>query len=377
MTGRVFYHKDEMLADEHAARVELLIPEQMDLALFQANCAKADKREVDIFAHGRFPAEDPLLQVILGSWLARHEEAWQDREKRGDPVPVECFGLDVARSLDGDSTVLMAGGQHGIRGWHDWKFADHMHHVREILRIARDIYGIDLTAGRVPICIDYGGGYGAGVGDVLKPMGVWVIEFSPNSPSRVDPRRFRNLRCEAYATLGERLDPNGRWGASEPFAIPPNDRLRRELVAPEKNYSSDAIRFILEPKEEIKQKLQGQSPDIGDTATYLFHAVRELHNLNEWFAKYSGPLTMWPDPTAIPDLRHPREKFLGKEIKPPEKNKNDEHTNGEPEAEPDAPMWMPDDSVPSPSAPDDHGLWIDDGGASRENGNGKDWWQRW
>jgi hypothetical protein len=169
-----------------------------------------------------------------------------------------------------------------------------MYHAREVLRIAEELYGIDLRRGMNPVCIDYGGGYGAGVGDPLREMGVWVIEFQPNGTSQVNSRTYANLRTEGYATLGRRLNPNDQW-RDQAWALPNMEDLKLELVTPEKRYASDAIRFHIEPKETIKTKLQGHSPDLADATVYLFHAVREFHLLNQYFAAYQGDLVVYPE----------------------------------------------------------------------------------
>jgi hypothetical protein len=53
-----------------------------------------------------------------------------------------------------------------------------------------------------------------------------------------------------------------------------------------------------EGEQSVKQKLDGRSPDVADSTVYLFHAVREFHSLNAWFAQYSGPLVAYP--AAVP-----------------------------------------------------------------------------
>jgi hypothetical protein len=310
----VAYQQGERLSEEHAKFVAVLIPQQMDLALFRDNCSHPDKRQVDVFAHGIFPTEDPLKQVILESWLEVHEQEWARLSAAGTPPTVEAFGLDVARSLDGDATCLAAGGQKGLRATHKWKFADTTYHVGEVLRIARELYSIDLRIGRTPVCVDMDG-LGAGVGDQLRQFGVWVIEFRGNASSQVDPRTYVNLRAEAYATLGRRLNPDDRW-RGQPWALPASETLRQELCAPEKIHGADALRFGITPKNKppdrpeiisIKDKL-GRSPDEADAVVYLFHALRILFDWNAYFQQSTAPLAVWPSPEAIAKERDEKER---------------------------------------------------------------------
>lgn len=281
-----FYNAQQRIPPADYEHVKPLIPNQIDLFQYLSIRSNPDPRHVDVFAHGKFPVEDEEVQVILASWLDRHVQAWHP------DVPVVCFGLDVARSLAGDSTVLAAGSHEGLRAVHPWQFNDVTYHAKETVRIARDEYGIDLMRGRNPVCVDYVG-LGSGLGDLLRDWGVWVIEFVGSATSSVNPRLYANLRTEAYATLGRRLNPHEQW-SDQPWALPDNEDLKRELVAHEKKYGQDAIRFRIESKDVVKQKLQGHSPDLSDAATYLWHAVREYYALNEYFAAYHGSLTVYP-----------------------------------------------------------------------------------
>lgn len=277
------------------SEVKPLIENQIDAAQFRAICSKPDQREVDVFAHGKFPLEDPQRQVIMTSWLDRHIAAWTP------DIAVDAFGLDVARSKTGNSTCLAAGGSSGLRKLHLWQSDSVLDHAEKVIRIASDEYGIDLTKARNPVCVDTDV-LGAGTLEMLQRYGVWVIEFHGGIPSQVAARQYKNWRTEAYATLGRRLNPDDQWGKVT-WALPPGDNeLYVELTAPEKIYQrNDALRFGLTPKRKpqgvqtksdvlsVEEKI-GRSPDKGDATVYLFVAVRMLHNMNEFFASFSGPL---------------------------------------------------------------------------------------
>lgn len=335
--GREFRH-NEPIPHEYFDQVRTLIPEQCDYGRFMGICQHPDPRHIAVFARGKFPEEDPEKQVILGSWLGRHEAAYD----AANPPKVEAFGLDVARSMDGDATCLTAGGRTGLRAKHLWKFNDTMFHVNEVLRIAGQEYGIDLKQGRHPVTVDMDG-LGAGVGDRLKELGVWVIEFRGNAGSQVDPKTYGNARAEAYATLGRRLDPNDRWG-QEPWAMPIDENLREELTAPEKVYKADYLRFHITPKYTpaggdenamtIKKKLN-RSPDTADSVVMMFVGVREIANWNEFFRHASRPLVSWPAPEP------PRSPVTMKPPEPPPPNIN----------EPDILTWLRRECGPT-AAPD-------------------------
>jgi hypothetical protein len=298
----IHYSAGDRIPDPVHARAKPLIQNQIDLNQFRTICSKSDQRLVGVFAYGKFPTEDPEKQVILRSWLDLHIAA-----HKAAPPAVECFGFDIARSLAGDRTCLAAGGKEGCRALHHWQ-KNNIHEIcMEALSLVREKYGIDLRAGRTPVVVDCDG-LGVSAAEVLAPMGVWIIEFRGNSTSEVDPRTYGNLRAEAYATLGRRLNPDDRWRGN-PWALPDDPMLCEELCAPEKLYGADALRFNITPKNKppgrenivcIKDKL-GRSPDSADAVAYLFHGVRVLHNLNEWFMHATRELVVWPlPPSAAP-----------------------------------------------------------------------------
>lgn len=304
ISGRRFEHNDS-IPPEFFAKVPILIPNQVDYGRLQGIKQNPDPRHVAVFAHGKFPMEDPEKQVIMASWLTFHQEAWN----KNTPPAVESFGFDAARSEDGDFSVLAVGGQSGVRAIHRWKRANVMFHVEEILRIAKEVYGIDLKHGRHFISVDMDGGYGAGPYDRLKELGVNVLSYSGAARAEVSPGIYRNLRAEAYALLGRRLSPDDKW-RTVPWALPHDDYLPEELCAPEKVYiGSDGLQFKLTPKRKnensetsVEEKI-GRSPDTGDAVVMLFHAVRRQFGLNQWFAAASAPLIMYPSAESV-SARH-------------------------------------------------------------------------
>lgn len=310
--GREYKHGDRIKPD-HFRAVAPIIPGQLEYGRFKGLESHPDKNEVEIKAFGRFPRSDASTDVIMAEWLDRHIEAHKYQQAHRFPsVDVCVFGLDVARSLDGDATVLTAGGPGGVYGQFSWGFDDNMAHVTEIFRVATSL-GVDLTRHRNPICIDCDGGYGAGVADVLKSRGVWVIEFHGNQPSEVDRFRYGNLRAEAYACLARRLDPNDRF-ASEAFPIPNDSILLEELCAPKKVFlPNDATKFRITPKnappgvskaEEKVLSLKsilGRSPDKGDSLAYFYHGLRIYQGINSLFRSYSDASIAYPSRVNVDD----------------------------------------------------------------------------
>jgi len=287
------YEEGEKIDPADYELVKPLIPNQIDSARYRAILAHPDKCHVSVFGHGHFPDEDAELQLILGSWLDRHEAA------HPPAGPPEAFSLDVARSLDGDMTCLAAGNLLGCHKLYLAQYADTTKTVAWVIETAILHYGIDLRRGRNPITIDMDG-LGSGVGDRLRELGCWVIEFRGNASSEVDPKRYCNLRTEAYAELGARLNPMGK--RPEPWAIPFDPLLREELAAHDKRYArNDRLRFGVRPKDGTRddpgiKQLIGRSPDRSDAVAYLWHSLRVFHVLDEIIRSYEGDVIAWPRP---------------------------------------------------------------------------------
>jgi hypothetical protein len=269
------YGPAEFISDEDYENVKVLIPNQIDLSQYQ-NILDTSKEqwEIECYAHAKFPGENPIRQVILPSWLPFHVDA-----ARLTTPKVTAFGLDVARSESGDNTELTAGGIEGVAVIDKWKSNSNTYHVQKILRIARNKFGIDLRSGENPICIEMGGGYGAGVSDRLKQLGVWVIEFIPAGRALVYPQLYVNQRTEWYCLLSRRLDPADNW-TGIPFVLPNDMALHEELCSPMKIPQSGGTRIGLEGKEDIKKRL-GRSPDSADSVVCFWRAVFEQHDLLE------------------------------------------------------------------------------------------------
>lgn len=292
--GVRYEHGDPIPADVYRANFRPIIPGQICYDDYLSLCADGDPRWVQVFAHGRFPEENPDTQLVLSGWLKRAYAGWQRYERtrrraQGSKaatrllrrlIPVTAFGLDVAASSHGDKTVLTAGSNRGILAQHVAQYASTMDTIGWLLRVAQAEHGIDLRKGEVAVAVDVDG-LGKGVGDRLREQGVRVIECRGNdAPS--DPKRFANRRAERYADMGDRLNPDGPKGTSV-FWLPEDPDLGQELCAVEKVYQgSDGFRFAVTPKRKVPgsahegptvQSKIGRSPDKGDSAVYCLEAI--------------------------------------------------------------------------------------------------------
>lgn len=112
-------------------------------------------------------------------------------------------------------------------------------------------------------------GAGAGVIDRLRQLDYDPIEV-PFGGKAMQPDQFVNRRSEMWWTMREWITTNG--------SIPRDPMLKQELSTPVYWYDATG-RKVLEPKDEIKKRLQGgASPDLADALalTFAFPVKRRL-----------------------------------------------------------------------------------------------------
>ncbi len=290
--GKNYEQGEQIPRDVYDRNCKPLIGGQIDLAMYRQIRNHPEKWWGDCFADGKFIKEDADLQIILGSWLKRHVEYWD--KNRGEIV-VEAFGFDAARSSNGDDNVLAIGGRDGCWGLEQWKSEDTLRSADQIIEIAKRMH-IDLTLMQHPVAVDVVG-VGAGVADALRARNVWVLEHHAGKAAQFWPKECQGLRTESYHMLGRRLSPHDFW-ADKAWALPPDELLAAELVAPLKVYKDgDRSRFRLEPKETVKQKLQSGSPDRADAVMLLWYAVFLTNNYYDMLKSYQGQLV-----TSLADM---------------------------------------------------------------------------
>lgn len=206
-----------------------------------------DNPWVMAFILGKFPPSS--INALLGPDEVR---AAMDRTL-ADHVYLNLqkrIGVDVARFGD-DRTVLFP--RQGLRAFDP-----------VIMRNART----DAIAGRIALAkknwewemamIDDTGGYGAGVIDQCRLGGIDLLPVNFSS-SALDPRYF-NRRSEMYFEAAQWIK-NGGW-------LPKDQSFVREACAAVYWYEKGKLR--VEEKDQIKKKLQGQSPDLWDAFMLTF-----------------------------------------------------------------------------------------------------------
>lgn len=327
------YKPGEPIAPEHWEHVKPVVPGQIDLNRHRGLLANADANFVRYMAHGVFPDSDreyslfqpASLDACVLWWRRWHQlqsVQWLRSSKRGAGrrlakiLPVDAFGIDVARSLaDGDETILSAGSRRGCRAQHPVQLADVTSIARWVTETVQKTYGIDLKKGGQPVAVDMTG-VGSGLGDILKGQGVHVVEVFGNATAD-DDEKYGNKRAEMFGWLSERMNPDGAfWGwawleqayrgsleeMGVPFALPDDEKLMQELslietirkgakqkiyVTPKDGHeivdrTTDPVR-VIRPLREVLRR----SPDRADSLGYMMIAARTRRsiNLDDWLDK--------------------------------------------------------------------------------------------
>jgi hypothetical protein len=163
------------------------------------------------------------------------------------------IGVDVARSLSGDSSVLCVRQGSKVLDIYEYKTEDTM----ELVAKLRDLY-FSLESPTVFMDAD---GVGGPVADRCRQLGIPVVDVHGSLPSN-DKRQYFNTRTQLWGEMREWL----RHGS-----IPNNPTLMRELGTMSWGYSNQMSQQLT-----AKRKLtdtQGKkldSPDRADALAYTF-----------------------------------------------------------------------------------------------------------
>jgi hypothetical protein len=230
---------------------------------------------------GEFAADD-VDGLIPNAWVEAAQLRWtptKPRLKTGEPAPLSCVGIDVARFGHDNTTFAKR-----YRFW--WDELDLVHGA-DTMEVTGKAVEILRNAGMTAhACVDVIG-IGAGVVDRLREQQFDVEPFNASNHSDetdiTGELTFVNRRASAWWMLRDALNPVNNYN----IALPPDDELLGDLCSPHyKRMSGGKIQ--IEGKDEIKKRL-GRSPDKGDAV------VMSLANRIE---NYEG-VVVWDDPVEI------------------------------------------------------------------------------
>lgn len=242
------YYRAEALPDWHCARYTVFDTNAIDAE--EVERLRRDMNETsfareylcDFTAAG----DDQLIS------LADAEEAAR-RTLRPDDIKdaPRILGVDPARFGD-DRSVIFA--RQGLQAFAPAVFRG-IDNMELAARVAAKIQDWKPDA----VFIDSGAG--AGVIDRLRQLGHDVVEV-PFGGKATNPSLFLNRRAEMWFEVADWLRMGG--------ATPNDSALKQELATPIYWYDA-AGRRVLEPKDDIKKRLQGGgSPDLADALALTF-----------------------------------------------------------------------------------------------------------
>jgi len=201
---------------------------------------------VNIF--GQFPPSSFNALIGPDEVTASFKRFWREHEIGDAP---RVLGIDVARYGD-DSSVVVP--RQGIQMFKllKWRNINSTQGAAQVNRKWNE-WGADAAF------IDMSGGFGAGWYDQLHNLGKSPIgvEFAGTAH---DPNRYFNKRTEMAFDFVEWIKAGG--------AMVEDPEMLKALV--ETTYTFKGDKLLLEPKEMVKIKLNGKSPDEMDAGMLTF-----------------------------------------------------------------------------------------------------------
>jgi len=253
------YYKAEGLPEWHAARYTVYDTGAIDpdevarLKRDMAETSFAREYLCDFTAAG----DDQLISLADAEEAARREY----KPKEFDHAPL-ILGVDPARFGDDRSVIVR---RQGLQCFTPLVYRG-IDNMDLAARVAAQIEEYNPDA----VFIDSGAG--AGVIDRLRQLDYDVIEVAFGGKSTY-PNLYLNRRAEMWFEMKNWVVTGG--------AIPNDQALKQELATPVYWFDS-AGRKVLEPKDEIKKRLQGGgSPDVADALALTFaFPVAKRHPLD-------------------------------------------------------------------------------------------------
>lgn len=197
-----------------------------------------------------------IRQQDIDSGLAilnrnKKDERWVELQKKEGVN----FGVDVASGSGGDNSVIyIRQGYKTLEIIKD-KYVNTQQLALLIASLARKYNPQNVNVDLI--------GVGHGVVDRLQEMGIDANGVNVGGEPTAK-ERYYNIRMELWAKLRQAII-NGN------LELPDDNELLEELLSPQREFknSKSGVVEILEPKEQIKQRL-GRSPDTADALALTF-----------------------------------------------------------------------------------------------------------
>jgi hypothetical protein len=200
---------------------------------------------------GQFPEADS--NQFISSAIVRTAMEREAAPTLRDPI---IIGVDVARSLGGDSSVAV------IRRGNDARTIPSVSwRIRDLMELADHVASLIYKYDPDLVVVDETG-VGGGLVDRLRQMGFPVrgVNFANSAPSTIEGIECANIRMYMWYKMMDWLRLCG--------AIPDSTELFEELTAPEVLLNKKN-QMLLEAKDDIKAKI-GRSTDVTDALALTF-----------------------------------------------------------------------------------------------------------
>lgn len=205
-------------------------------------------------------AQEGERSLYKMAWIEAAVDRWRACEGQGDKGEMLRYASDVADDGRDHSTIAR------MRGWvvEDLRYmncdpvelADRI--MKEVGPVTRWEIGVDAN------------GVGAGTYARLKQKRYRAVKikgsYRTDETDITGENKFKNLRAMMAWRLRELLDPNSL--AHKPLALPPDERLERELLVHDWEETNGVIR-ISDKEKDLRTQLDGRSPDGADTIMML------------------------------------------------------------------------------------------------------------
>lgn len=205
---------------------------------------------------GRFPSQGSAFAVVP------HDAATACRyiELPMRPDDTTQVGIDIGGG--GDRTVLRERRGRKAGRVRAFRCSDPMETVGEMARVIR-AWGPSLVTADV---IGIGWGVVGALKTELRPDGIRVegVNFAA-SPTPGNESKYLNLRAQVWWEVGRELSRTRGWDLSGVL-----DDVIHELTAPEYKVIDRSGKIQIEPKEDVKKRMGGRSPDEAEALLLAF-----------------------------------------------------------------------------------------------------------
>lgn len=258
----------------------------------------------EAYRDGKFNTslQNQPFQCIPAAWVRAAQARWTPDPPSG--VPMCTIGVDCTGG--GDDAMVMAPRYDGY--YAQLREIAGRDMPKESLGSSAAGHVISIRRNEALPVIDMGGGYGGSLFEHLSSNGIEAKAYRGAQASirrsACGKFRFTNTRSAAYWLFREALDPDQPGGS--PIALPPDQELLAELVAPSYKPTPNGIQ--LEAKEKVVKRL-GWSTNKADAVVMAwFYGPKETTHALEWADQRQRSAMRGQRPRVVMGRQHARRR---------------------------------------------------------------------